>query len=138
EKQGQQNAGNAEDHVEEVLPNPVLDVSAEFNANPTQDEQPENDRQRKVEPAEARRIESRKCKIKRAASSDQPDLVAIPHRPDGTQHPASFVVRLGSNQINRARAKIKSVEHDIGRDHRRDNPEPKARHITSLSYLASV
>src|SRR5258706_2239597 len=138
EKHTQQNAGNTEHDVEESLPNPVLDVSAEFNADAAQNEQPQHNHQRQVKPAEAGRVELRKSKIKCATGSEQPDFVAIPHRANGAQHAASFAVGLRRNQINRTPAKIESIEHDIGRDHRCDNPEPKTRHTYRLRYLASV
>src|SRR5260370_4327324 len=99
------------------MPDPVLDVSAEFNADAAQNEQPQDNGQRKVEPAEGGRVESREYKVECAAGGEQPDFVAIPHRTDGAQHSASFVVRLGCKQINRARAKIKSVQPDLAPDH---------------------
>ncbi len=129
EEHRQQNAGAAEDHVEEVLPDQAFDVTAQFNSDAAQNEQPQHNRQREVKPAEARRVELRECKIQRAAGGEQPDFVAVPDRTYRAQHPATFVVSLGRNQINRARAQIKSVEHDISRNHRGDNPEPKAGHV---------
>src|SRR5258708_428599 len=70
EKYTQQNAGNTEYDVEEVVPDPVLDVSAEFDADAAQNEQPQHNHQRQVEPAEAGRVELRKSKVKCAAGRE--------------------------------------------------------------------
>src|SRR5208282_2669922 len=107
-------------------------MRAEFNAQPAQHQQPQNNHQRQVKPAEAGGIEQWKCKIKRSPGSQQPYFITIPDRADGAQHPAAFVVRLSRKKINSTRAEIESVQHDIRCDHHRHNPEPEASH-----YLAS-
>ena len=134
EKHRQQKARSAENDIEEILPHPVFDVGAEFNADAAENEQPQHNRQRQIKSAKTRGIEPRESKVECAAGSEQPNFVAIPDGADGAQHLASLVVGLGCKQINHTRAQIETVEHDIGRDHHCDNPEPKPRHI----HLASA
>ncbi len=52
-KDGQQNTGQGEDGVEECLPDILLDVGSELDADGAQHEQPKHHHQRQVEAAEA-------------------------------------------------------------------------------------
>ena len=53
EKHAEQNARNCEDDIEESLPERGFNVSAKFNADGAQHEQPQNHHERKIKSAEA-------------------------------------------------------------------------------------
>ncbi len=104
-------------------------MDAELDAEAAQHEQPEHHHQREIESAEARGVELRERKVERAAGGEQPDFVAVPDGADRAQDLAALVVGFGRHQIDRARAEIESIEHDVCRDHNCDDPEPEGCHL---------
>ncbi len=130
----QQNAGDGEDDVKELLPDGSFNVGAELNADGPQHEEPQNHHQGKVEAAETGCIELGESKVKRGAGSQQPDFISIPDWTDGAQNAPPFLGRFARDQIDHARSQIEAIEHDIHRHHYADNPKPYASH----SYLASI
>src|ERR1700687_6258405 len=77
---GEQQAGDAEDDIEESTPDGGLHVGTQFNANAAQHEQPEHDHERQVEAAETGGIEQREGEVEGAPGGEQPDFVSVPDR----------------------------------------------------------
>src|SRR5512132_3908907 len=63
----QKRTRNTKHHVEESLPDRVLHVCAQLNANPAQHEQPQHHHQRQIKPAESRSVQLRVREIKRSS-----------------------------------------------------------------------
>src|SRR5258708_23120379 len=104
-------------------------MRAEFDADAAQDQQPQHHHERQIESAEAGSVELRESKVEGASGGHQPDLVAVPDGADGGENATALFVRLGDREVNRAGAQVESIEHDISRDHERDNPVPQGLHI---------
>ena len=128
EEDGEQGAGEAEDAVQQGAPDADVDVIAQLEAHAAQHQEPEHDHQRQIEAAEGRSVEQRKGEVERAAAGQQPHLVAVPDRADAAEGGAAL--RLGADQeeVERAHAEIKAVEHDVAHDHHGNQPEPDKTH----------
>ena len=124
EKDCKQNAGRAENQIEEADPDRMFQVAAHFDADSAQHQEPQDHHQGKIEAAEAGGIKQRKGEVQRATGGDQPDFIAIPHRTDGTQDLAALIAGLARAQINRARSQVEAVEHCVGRNHQGHHHEP--------------
>src|SRR5579864_856026 len=116
-KYSQEETREREDSVPEGLPHGDGYVAAKFERDTAQDEEPQNDHQGKIKPAEAGGVQSRERKIKRAARGEQPDFVGVPHRPDcaGDEPALGFAAR--DERVDDSRAEIESVEDDVDRQH---------------------
>src|SRR5208283_4319173 len=123
-KDGQQDARQSEDGVEEALPQVVVDVCAELNADAAQHEEPQDHGQGQVKAAEAGGIEQRKREVQRSAGGYQPDFIAVPYGADGTQDGAALLVVPADEEMHRAGSEIKAVKQNINSHHYRDDHEP--------------
>ncbi len=80
---GEESASKKEHSIPEGDPHRILDVRAEFDGDPTQHQEPENDDQWQVEPAEAGGIEHREGEEHSTSGCNEPDFVSVPHRANG-------------------------------------------------------
>src|SRR5208337_1379458 len=128
EEDSQQDAGQAEDNVEESFPHLVLDVRAELDADGAQHQQPQNHHQGQIEAAEAGGVEQWKCEVQRSASGEQPYFVAVPHWTNGTQNGAALRIAPGDEEMDCPGAEIKAVKQHVNSDHHRDDHEPNGCH----------
>ncbi len=115
-------------------------MHAQLNAGASPNQQPENDHQRQVESAEGRGIQRRKCEVQSAAGSQQPDLIAVPHRPNASQHDLPFPLAAGQKWMQHADTQVEPVEHDINYKHCGHDPEPDEphRHDTPRTTAGAV
>src|SRR5512140_3824808 len=95
EEDRQKSARKREEPVEEIPPEPALQVMPELDAERAQDEQPEHNHERQVEAAETRGVKEREGVEESAPGRDQPDFVAVPDGADGAEERAPLVLRTG-------------------------------------------
>ena len=124
-KDGEQDAGKAEEAVEERSPHADIDVIAQLKRHAAQDEQPENDHEGEIEAREGRGVEQRKGEVERAAAGEQPDFVAVPDGADGGQRGAAIGLGADEKQVQHAYAEIEAVEDHVADDHYGNEPEPE-------------
>src|SRR5271154_2005789 len=70
EEHGQQDTRDAEHNVEEILPDLVFNMGAKLYSNAAQNEQPQDNHQRQIKSAEARRVKLREGEVKSATGGD--------------------------------------------------------------------
>src|SRR6266487_816592 len=117
-------ASKKEHPIPEGDPHRILDVRAEFDRDAAQHQEPEDDDQGQVEPAEAGGIEHGESEEQSASGRDEPDLVSIPYRADGLQNQATLFIRFGREQVDGTSPQVKAVEHDIHGEHERNQDKP--------------
>src|SRR5215475_1714663 len=104
----------------------------QLDTNTPQDEQPENDHQGKIKPAETGSIKQGKSEEESATASNQPDLVAVPNWADGADYGATLGIGLRDQKMEDSGAEVEAIEHHIGCDHRGNQPEPNEKHVGLL------
>ena len=114
EEDGEQNAGEGEESVEEGAPEWVGGVAAELDADAAQNEQPEHHNEREIEAAEGRGIEQREGEEECATGSEQPDFVAVPDRADGAKSLSPFGLGACDKEVDDADAEVETVKDDVG------------------------
>src|SRR5262249_28644810 len=124
--------GSAETDVPERLPGRRVDVVAKLDRDSAEDQQPEDDHQRQVESAEARRVQSGEGEVERSAGGEQPDFVAVPDGSDGFEDADALVVGMGGSEMDDSGAEIESIEHGVAGDHYGDEAEPERFHLVRL------
>src|SRR5512140_403326 len=100
----------------------------ELDRDAAQDQQPQDDHEWQVKAAESGRVQRGKSEVEAAAAGEQPNLVAVPERPDGPQHRAALAFVAGDERLYDARAEVITVQHDVYRDHYRDQAIPNRSH----------
>ena len=85
-------------------------MGAKLNADGAQHQQPQHHHQGEVESVEARCVEEWEGEVERAARRQQPDFIAVPHRTDGADHHAAFLVRARDEQMHRAGAEVEAIQ----------------------------
>ena len=135
EEDGEQRAGQTEEAVEQCAPDANFDVVAQLNTNAAQNQQPQHDHQRQIEAAEGRGVEQRKGEVERAATGQQPDLVAIPYRADAGKRCAALRFVADQKQVKHTHAQIEAVEHHVADDHHSNQPEPDETHHENLLFF---
>ena len=124
EEQREQRARHREHHVPPVLPQRVVDLVAELDAEAAEEQQPQHEHQREIETAEARRVQGGKGGHHRPADAEEPHFVAVPHRPDRIDQPRPFVAVPPEPQVNRPQAEIEAVEDGVSGQHERQEDKP--------------
>ncbi len=110
-------------------------MHAKFNTESPQNEQPQNDHEGHVKTAEGGRVEKRESEEERATGSQEPDLIAIPYRPNRPQRVLALLFGARNERKDDADSEIESVEHDVGGEHGDDDPEPECAHVYSPPML---
>src|SRR5580700_3720910 len=103
-------------------------MAAKFDADAAQHKQPQHHSEWKIKPAETGGVQQRKCEVERASSSEQPDFVAVPYRPNRAQNCATLSIVFGDEEMDRTGPDIEAVEQDVHGDHYRDDHEPNRWH----------
>ena len=124
----EEQAREREDDVPDGCPREAVDVAAELDRDAPQHEEPEDDHERQVKAAEARRVERREGEVERAPGGDQPDLVPVPHGSDRAQHEAPLGVRPSDDEMDRACTEIEAVENHVHDPHEGEQAEPEVAH----------
>ena len=122
EEERRQEAGADEDRLPEGFPGRV--VSPELERHGPEDEREEDEHESQIEAAEDRRIGHRKGGEERPAPGQQPDLVAVPHRPDGPEEGPLLVLGLRQEREEDADAEVEAVEHRVPGEEDADEQEP--------------
>ena len=128
EQHRQQRAGAGEDGVPGRAPQRVVDVAAELDRDPAEDQRPEHEEDREVEARQPGGEHAREGDEERAARGEQPDLVPVPEGADGRQHLPALGVAPRDEQVEGAGAEVEAVEHDVGGEHRGGDGEPQLSH----------
>jgi hypothetical protein len=133
-KHSQKQAGEKKQTIEKRALHADSHLHTEFDAHAAHNQQPQNDHQRQIASAERRCIEQRKAKLKSASAGEQPHLIAVPYRSNRAQHDLFVLFAARKKRLQNTDAEIKSVEHHVGDDHDRNDPEPNESHHVHYSY----
>jgi hypothetical protein len=112
-------------------------VTAEFYGDSTQDQQPKHDHQGEIEAAECGCEETREREKQRPTNCQQPNFVSIPHGADGMQDLALLGLGPSHKELDDSGTKIEAIEHDVNRDHYRDQTEPERCHDENPLYASA-
>ena len=78
-----------------TAPSGSVELASELEGDPADDQRGEQQPQRQVERREPGRVPGREGREHRCPGDHQPDLVAVPHRPDGVDRHPPFECRCG-------------------------------------------
>src|SRR6185436_10446793 len=92
-----------------AAPSRIGPLGAILEADAAKDEGSQYHEHGEVESGETDRIERRPGGKDRATPEDEPDLVALPHRPDRVDGDAAFRVRPGNERQERGDAHVEAV-----------------------------
>ena len=97
------------------------------------DQEAEDEQQGEVEAREHRRVPDREGGEGRAAGDHEPDLVAVPERPDRLEHRAPVVLAPAEHGQEHADAEVEALEHEVGRPEEGEQAEPEdlERHLST-------
>src|SRR5205823_7037452 len=100
EEDGQQGTAEKEHAIPEQGPDSVGELRAQFDGDASSHEQPEHDDEWQVKTAETGGVQGREGEKQRPACRDQPDFVAVPHRPNSAKIEAPLGVSSSHEQVN--------------------------------------
>ena len=114
-------------------------LGAELERRGPEDERDEEEVERQIEGAEGRGVGLGEGREERAAEGDEPDLVAVPERPDGVHDEALLLVGLRDPQVHHAHAEVEAVEDGVAdeQDAQEDEPDELKIHQSASSSLRS-
>ena len=136
EHQRQRRGRETEHDVTRAAPQRVVELVPELEAEPAADQQPEHDDQPEVEAAERAGVRLRERHEQHAAAGEQPDLVAVPDRPDRRRRLLALLLVARQEEVQRADAEVEAVEDDVHRDHHCQEAEPGGLHQPSPAPAA--
>src|SRR6266446_4333044 len=99
-----QHARRAEKKIPQRIPNSALDMIPEFDGRPAQNQEPQNDHQRQIKPAECAGVQRRESEVQSSACRNQPHFVSVPYRADARQHLPPLFICFCYEEMNRPRA----------------------------------
>src|SRR4029078_11967004 len=94
--------------------------------------------EREVEAREQRGVDEREDREQHAAAQDQPDLVAVPDRPDAVEEPAPLLVRAGKRHVEDADAHVEAIEDEVTGDDQDEQDVPDIGQAHDASSLTSA
>ena len=125
---GEQHVRHGEDEVPPRSPQPVVDVAADLDGHAAQDERPEHEPEREVEPGERGGHDFREGEQERSAERQQPHLVPAPERPEGGDDLAALGAGPAGDPVQQARPDVPAVEHHEHHQRDTEKPEPHFNH----------
>ena len=132
----QQHARDREDEVPPGLPQPVGEVAADLDGDAAQDERPQHQPQRQVEPGERDGHDAGEGEQERAPEGQQPDFVPAPERTDGGDDFTALGEGPAGDQMQGAGADVPAVEHDEHGQQQAEQSEPQFNHARPPSSPA--
>ena len=107
----------------------ALALRAPLERADAHDEADEDEQEREVEAGEHRRVPGREGGERRAAGDDEPDLVPVPDRSDGSQSRAALLVRARDERQQHPHAEVEALEQEVHRPDDDDQAEPEGLEI---------
>ena len=95
----------------------------EFDGHRAEDEPAEQGHEGQVKPGKNPGIDHGEGGKEGAGPGDQPDLIAVPDRPDGIEEDAAVFVLL-DQKVQRADPEVEAVEHGVAGEKDADENEP--------------
>ena len=123
QQRGQRRADDDRD-VPVAPPAVTVDLAAELEGHPAQDQRDEDEQQREVEAGEQARVPLGERGEGRPARDEQPDLVAVPDRADGVDRDAAVVLGAPDQRQQHADAEVEALEDEVAGPQDRDEQEP--------------
>src|SRR5260370_34469893 len=133
----EQRTGEEEEPIEEAAPEGFVHMHAELYTEPPQNEQPQHDHERHVKAAEGGGVDKRKSEEESSTGGQQPDLIAVPHGPDGAQGVLALLFGACNEGKDDADTQVETVEHHVSREHSGHDPEPECAHAPSSYAVVS-
>ena len=100
-------------------------LGAELEGHPAHDQRGQHQEERQIEAAEQRGVPVREGREHRAAGSQQPHLVRIPHRPDGVDDEAALLILLPDDPQQDADPVVEAFEDKETGEKHADQNEPE-------------
>src|SRR5260370_11569228 len=127
----EQRTGEEEESIKEAAPEGFMHMHAELYTETPQNEQPQHNHERHVKAAEGGGVEKGKSEEEGSTGGQQPDLIAVPYRPDGAQSVLALLFGTRNEGKDDADTQIETVENDVSREHDGHDPEPECAHVPS-------
>jgi len=126
-------AGAADDSgVAPPSPTGGLGLASVLDADPAQDQPDQQQREGEVEAREDTGVPLREGGERRATCHDEPDLVAVPERPDRAQRDLAVRVGTGDRRQQQAHPEVEPFEQEEAGPQDRDECEPECLHGSLL------
>src|ERR1700761_9114066 len=109
-------------------------MAAYFDGNTTENQAPQNQKQREVVAGKRRSHEPRKDRKQCAAKADKPHFMPRPKRADCRNDLPPLLGGPGDDPVEHSSAKIAPVERHIGGEHEADDDIPHRDHTKRSSY----
>ena len=98
--------------------------AAKLHRHRAEDQREEEHHEWRVEAGKGRRIRIRKRREQRPAERYQPDLIAVPERPDRVHDDPPLLVAVGA-QVQNPDAKIEPIEHRVPEEENGKDDKPE-------------
>ena len=97
------------------------------------DQEREDEEEGEVEAREHRRVPDREGGERRPARDHEPDLVAVPERPDRLEHRAAVRLAPAEDGQQHADAEVEALEHEVAGPEEGEQAEPEdlERHLST-------
>src|SRR4029450_1818748 len=125
----------------EAAPPGTVPLTPKFEGQSAQDQRQQGEDQRQVKAGEHGRVPAGERGEHSRAGDDQPDLIAIPDRSDGTDNRPSPDVVAADDAVQHTHAEVKPLQHEEAGPHDREEDEPESRqrhqYVNSSSWTSS-
>src|SRR5213594_1206127 len=138
EKNREKKIGKNEVEVPISLPEAIIDVPADFDRNPAQNQAPQNQKKREVITGERRSHQTREDRDQCSAETEEPYLMPCPQRPDRSNDLSAFFRSLGDKPLQHSGAEVPAVQNNVDNQHEADDGVPDSDHTSTASRGSTV
>ena len=134
EQQRRQEAGNRRRPLPEGFPGGGLHFAPEFQRHAPGYQREKDKGQGGIEPAEKPGVNGRESRERGPAGGHQPDLVAVPEGPDGSENAPAFLFSVRRQPAREADAQVEPVQREVAGPQHRPEHEPNFSVIHIYPY----
>src|SRR5437764_2711081 len=115
------------------LPEAIIDVSADFERDTTQNQTPQNQKEGEIVTGKRRRHQTREDRDQCSAETEEPYLMPRPQRSNRRYNLPTFARRLRNNPLQHAGAEVTSVQNNVDDEHETNEGVPDSDHTSTAS-----
>ena len=132
EKDGQKKIGKHENEIPEPLPKAIVDVAADFERDPAQNQAPQNQKEREVIAGKSRGQQPREYREQGSAETDEPHFMPCPERSDRSDDLPAFLGSFGDKPVEHSSAEVAAVQNHVDDEHEADDARTMSRSYQHL------